>query len=137
MGRTDYTSKIIFISTYTPVKCGIATFTYDLVNAIKAQNESNLEINVCALDTKTNNRNYESPVTMVMNGKDLNSCIETANIINRDSSIKLVCIEHEFGLYGGEFGGFLLGFISMLEKPFIILMPDLLPGGISRLYESI
>ena len=118
MGRTDYTSKIIFISTYTPVKCGIATFTYDLVNAIKAQNESNLEINVCALDTKTNNRNYESPVTMVMNGKDLNSCIETANIINRDSSIKLVCIEHEFGLYGGEFGGFLLGFISMLEKKY-------------------
>jgi hypothetical protein len=55
-----------------------------------------------------------------MNAGDLGSCIEAAIAINEDEDVKLICIEHEFGLYGGELGEYLLAFLSMLEKPFII-----------------
>ena len=127
MARKDQQSKILFISTYIPMKCGIATFTNDLVNSVRTQIADGLEINVCALDTDNSDSAYDYPVVMTMNGKDLNSCIETANRINRDSSIKLVCIEHEFGLYGGEYGEFLLGFLSILERPFVIRMHTVLP----------
>ena len=46
--------KIIFISTYPEKKCGIASFTQDLVSAIQSGSFKDYEINVCALDTKLN-----------------------------------------------------------------------------------
>jgi glycosyltransferase involved in cell wall biosynthesis len=120
-------SKILFISTFPPVKCGIASFTQDLINSIIPEIKNNFLINICALDKKAIPDTYKFPVSMVMNGHQLDSCIETANKINRDPAIELVCVEHEFGLYGGERGAFLLGFLTMLEKPFIIRFHTVLP----------
>lgn len=127
MTKSDLRSKILFISTFPPVKCGIASFTQDLTQAIIPKLKGNLAINVCALDKNGVPASYEFPVTMTMNGHKLDSCIETANIINKDNTIELVCIEHEFGLYGGENGSFLLGFLTMLDKPFIIRFHTVLP----------
>jgi glycosyltransferase involved in cell wall biosynthesis len=137
MARKDQQSKILFISTYTPMKCGIATFTNDLVNAVRSHIAESLEINICALDVDNSDNNYDYPVVMTMNGKDLNSCIETAQLINRDSSIKLVCIEHEFGLYGGDYGAYLLGFLSILEKPFVIRMHTVLPNPENKMLKIV
>lgn len=123
----DQQSKILFISTFPPRKCGIASFTQDLVNAIKPAIAGNFSVNVCALDKKTNASLYRHPVTMVMDSFQLDSCIETAAAINRDPAIKLICIEHEFGLYGGELGEYLLGFLALVEKPFIIRFHTVLP----------
>jgi glycosyltransferase involved in cell wall biosynthesis len=127
MIKSDLRSKILFISTFPPVKCGIASFTQDLIHAITPELKGNLAINVCALDKNGIPAPYKFPVTMTMNGHKLDSCIETANTINQDNSIDLVCIEHEFGLYGGENGSFLLGFLTMLDKPFIIRFHTVLP----------
>lgn len=113
--------KILFISTYPPRKCGIGSFTEDLTTAITANpTSSHWAIQVCALDKWANRHLYEPPVSMTMDAYNLDSCMETVALINRDPSIKLVCIEHEFGLYGGELGEFLLGFLALLEKPFIV-----------------
>lgn len=125
--------KILFISTFPPVKCGIASFTQDLVNAINPGIQGNFAIDICALD-KSGIGLYEPPVSMIMDGHNLDSCIESAALINSDPSVELVCIEHEFGLYGGELGEFLLGFVALLEKPFIIRFHTVLPlPGIKRL----
>lgn len=120
-------SKLLFISTFSPSKCGIASFTGDLVNAINQEIKGDFLINICALDKKKHLKPYKFPVSMVMDGHQLDSCIDTAEAVNRDPAIELVCIEHEFGLYGGELGEFLLGFLSMLEKPFIIRFHTVLP----------
>src|SRR5688572_25920424 len=128
MITSDPRSKILFISTFPPVKCGIASFTQDLIHSIVPEIKDNYLINVCALDKKGINASYKFPVTMVMNSYDLDSCIETAERINKDNAIELVCIEHEFGLYGGELGSFLLGFLTILEKPFIIRFHTVLPS---------
>lgn len=64
---------------------------------------------------------------MVMDSYLLDSCIETAKNINKDPSVKLVCIEHEFGLYGGDLGDYLLSFLRLIEKPFIIRFHTVLP----------
>ncbi len=113
-------SKVLFISTYPPVKCGIASFTQDLVQGIERELAKDIGISVCALGSKDSAVAYKHPVSMVMDSHQLESCIETAQAINSDASIKMVCIEHEFGLYGGEMGAFLLGFLALMEKPFII-----------------
>jgi glycosyltransferase involved in cell wall biosynthesis len=121
-------SRILFISTFPPVKCGIASFTQDLVNAISPEVRENFILNICALDKKGIDRSYEFPVSMTMDGHQLDSCIETAGIINRDPSIELICIEHEFGLYGGIYGEYLLSFLMLLEKPFVIRFHTVLPA---------
>ena len=128
MIKSDSQSKILFISTYTPVKCGIASFTMDLTKSIVREMNGNFLINICALDKKNNKGLYKFPVSMIMDSYNLESCIETANNINRDRNIELVCIEHEFGLYGGNLGIFLLGFLALLEKPFIIRFHTVLPA---------
>ncbi|NII27021.1 glycosyltransferase [Pseudoflavitalea sp. X16] len=120
-------SKILFISTFPPAKCGIASFTQDLLNAINFNKKNAFIITVCALDKKSNAGLYNFPVSLVMDAHQLDSCIETAHLINQDTSIELICIEHEFGLYGGELGEYLLGFLALLEKPFIIRFHTVLP----------
>jgi Glycosyltransferase len=127
----DQQSNILFISTYPPVKCGIASFTQDLVKAIGIET-SNIDIQVCALDKKEHTRVYKRPVSMVMDSYNLDSCIETAHTINKDNSIKLLCIEHEFGLYGGDMGVYLMGFLALIEKPFIIRFHTVLPAPCSQ-----
>jgi glycosyltransferase involved in cell wall biosynthesis len=120
-------SSILFISTFPPRKCGIASFTQDLVNAINPEIKNETFISVCALDKKKAEPLYGYPVTMVMDSFEMSSCMETAARINQDASVKLICIEHEFGLYGGELGEYMLGFLAMLEKPFIIRFHTVLP----------
>ena len=78
---------------------GIASFTQDLTASIEPGLCEDFSISICALDKKDTGRTYPSPVSMVMDSYNLNSCIETANKINKDPHIELVCIEHEFCLW--------------------------------------
>jgi glycosyltransferase involved in cell wall biosynthesis len=126
-------SKVLFISTYPPRKCGIASFTQDLVNAIAEESVNNKgAIQICALDKEANKNLYGYPVSMVMDGHRLESCMAKADLINRDPSIKLLCLEHEFGLYGGESGEFVLGFLALVEKPFIVRFHTVLPATVAK-----
>ena len=129
--------KILFLSTFPPKKCGIASFTQDLINAIKPETTDEIYIEVCALDKSMNARLYKDPVSIVMDGHQSDICLETAIAINKDTRIKLVCIEHEFGLYGGEMGEYLLGFLSMLEKPFIVRFHTVLPHPAAKMLSIV
>lgn len=120
--------RILFVSTYPPSKCGIASFTEDLVNAVRPAIKGEFEINICALGKLDTVKGYKTPVRMIMDGYLFESCIETAELINKDPSIELVSIEHEFGLFGGDLGEYILGFLSMLEKPFIVRFHTVLPA---------
>lgn len=130
-------TKILFISTFPPKKCGIASFTQDLVTAISAEITEDIAIEICALDKKKNAELYDLPVTMIMDSFQLDFCLQTATRINNDPTIKLVCIEHEFGLYGGEMGEYLLGFLSMLEKPFIVRFHTVLPTPNNKMLKIV
>jgi glycosyltransferase involved in cell wall biosynthesis len=128
MSTTIIKTKILFISTYPPKKCGIASFTNDLINVISQEISKDTEIDVCALDKKLYRELYENKVSLFMDSFQFDSCLETARKINNDPLIKLLCIEHEFGLYGGELGEYLLGFLSVIEKPFIIRFHTVIPS---------
>ncbi|MEJ7678054.1 MAG: hypothetical protein WKG06_09355 [Segetibacter sp.] len=94
-------------------------------------------IDICALDKVRNTELYEDPVTMVMDSYKLECCLETAKNINSNKTVKLICIEHEFGLYGGELGEYLLGFLSVLEKPFIIRFHTVLPAPTIKMLKIV
>ena len=120
--------KIPFVSTFPPKKCGIASFTNDLIKAINNKSSADIIIENCALDKERNAGLYKYPVTDIWDTYQPDSYINMAMTVNSDEDIRLVCIEHEFGLYGGELGEYLLGFLSMLGKPFVIRFHTVLPN---------
>ncbi len=129
--------NILFISTFPPRKCGIASFTQDLTDAISLEISEEIGINICALDKLQNADLYDDTVSMVMDGYDLEDCLKAAKKVNRDDTVELICIEHEFGLYGGNLGEYLLGFLSFLEKPFIIRFHTVLPDPAEKMLKIV
>jgi glycosyltransferase involved in cell wall biosynthesis len=132
--------KIAYISTYTPRECGIATFNQNLVRAIASnfpERETLLKGDfVVALTDSENMHEYEYPeeVKYIVRQNHQKDYIRAANYVNTSSAD--VCImEHEFGIYGGESGIYILPFINRLEKPLISILHTVLkePSYVQRI----
>ena len=131
--------KIAYISTYPPRECGIATFNQNLVRAV-AENftdrKSMLQGDfVVALTDSENIDEYDYPdeVKYVVRQNHQKDYIRAANYINT-SSADVCILEHEFGIYGGESGIYILPFINRLEKPLISILHTVLknPSYVQR-----
>jgi hypothetical protein len=123
--------KIAYISTYPPRECGIATFNQNLMRAIHAnfpKRDKLLEGGfVVALNDSDSFHEYEYPeeVKYVIRQNSQKDYIRAANYINTSDAD--VCImEHEFGIYGGESGIYILPLINRLEKPLISILHTIL-----------
>lgn len=121
------TNEILFISSYPPRACGIATYTNDLIKAIKNKYDQSLSIKVCAIESEKPLESYPEEVKYVLDPSSVASYIKLAYIVNNDPSIKKVFIQHEFGLFGGEYGEYLLQFLYFLKKPVSITFHTVLP----------
>ena len=120
-------SNILCINTYPPHECGIATFSQDLINVIKRSFEGSVNIQVCALTRKDATERYSAPVAYTLDIDDRDAYIELAENINEDKDIDMVYIQHEFGLFGGNYGDYLFGLLLNLHKPFAICFHTVLP----------
>lgn len=106
------------MSSYIPRKCGIATYTRDLTEAINLINPYS-RAEIFALVIPEDKINYPPEVKFKINQYETDSYIRAANRINR-SSADVVILEHEFGLYGGDFGEYIIKLLELLKKPLII-----------------
>ncbi len=128
----DFT--VLFMGTYPPRECGIATFTKDLTDAIDRRFYPKMKTKILAINRNgTNIYNYPKKVLFQISDNDINDYIEAAKRINRTPNIKLVSIQHEFGIFGGEYGDHLLAFLEVLEKPVVITFHSVLPTPNERL----
>ncbi|PSL49059.1 glycosyltransferase involved in cell wall biosynthesis [Chitinophaga niastensis] len=119
---------LLFVTSYPPRECGIATFAQDLVNAMHKSFAGKLNIEICALEESGKPMtSKQAPVLYSVNPFDIDDCIAFAQRINENNKIDLVCFEHEFGLYGGEYGHNLLAMLSLLDKPFVVRFHTVLP----------
>jgi glycosyltransferase involved in cell wall biosynthesis len=120
--------KIAYISTYPPRECGLATFNQNLVNALSLNPAYNPQKSfVVALNESddVNEHQYPDEVKFVIRQQNQQDYIEAANFIN-NSDVDSCIIEHEFGIYGGNSGVFLLSLINRLKKPFITILHTVL-----------
>src|ERR1700744_3461618 len=132
--------KIAYISTYPPRECGIATFNNNLIKAIAAnfpERESLLKGDfVVALNDSENVNEYEYPeeVKYVVRQNHQKDYIRAANYINT-SEADVCILEHEFGIYGGESGIYILPFLNRLEKPLLSILHTVLrePSYVQRI----
>src|SRR6201996_4589663 len=132
--------KIAYISTYPPRECGLATFNHNLMQAIQANYPERKKLlqggYVVALNDSESLQEYEYPeeVKYVIRQNHQKDYIRAANYIN--TSTADVCImEHEFGIYGGESGIYILPLINRLEKPLISILHTILkdPSYVQRI----
>lgn len=107
--------RIICLSTYIPQKCGIATFTKDVTSAINLLNPHAI-VEIMAVVKDHENFIFPWEVKYKIIQSNQNSYLEAANYINH-SSCDVVLIEHEFGIYGGRNGEYLIPFLKAVSKP--------------------
>ncbi|MCC8409758.1 glycosyltransferase family 4 protein [Mucilaginibacter sp. UR6-1] len=132
--------KIAYISTYPPRECGIATFNQNLMRAINANFPERKTPSdggyVVALNDSSDLEEYEYPeeVKYVVRQNNQKDYIRAANYINT-STVDACILEHEFGIYGGESGIYILPLINRLEKPLISILHTVLkePSYVQRI----
>jgi len=125
--------EVAYVSTFPPRKCGIATFTADLVNAINQLNQLR-DQRVISIDGrrlfKPTFEGFEHKI-----GRDfLEDYLLMADFLNQ-SSVDVVNIQHEFGIFGGEAGEYICGFLDKLNRPVATTLHTVLPNFEDRAKE--
>jgi len=103
------------VSTYPPRECGIASYTKALVESISDERFIHL---VLAIDDGKRYCQYDQSVRLVINAKNSCEFVKAARFLN-ESEAAAVSLQHEYGIFGGEWGSHILDLVSSLEKPLI------------------
>ena len=117
--------RIAYLSTYPPRECGIATFTKDLIDSTNELNE--FEPTVIAVNATGSIYDYDSRVNWVIERDSADDYVQAANYIN-SSTIQLVNLQHEFGLFGGDSGEYIINFLKTIKKPVVTTLHTVHPG---------
>ncbi len=128
--------KVFFLGTYIPRACGIATFTYDLRNAFINSSNPAHQAYVIAMNNVPNGYKYPPEVIFEINQNSLQDYHRAAEYVNF-SQVDLVCVQHEFGIYGGEAGNYLGHFLSRVEKPIVTTLHTVLAQPEDGYYRSL
>ena len=91
--------EILVVTSYPPRECGIATYSQDLVMALKEKFRKSFKVRICALENEYEQFKYPKEVKYILNTKEPHAFKSLANIINLDKRIKVVLFQHEFGFY--------------------------------------
>ena len=114
-------SYIIFLSTFPPRECGIGTFTADLAEAIDELLAPQVETRVVAMNPdEIMHFRYSSKVLFLIQQAKSEDYTYIAQRLNEMPYVRLVNIQHEFGIFGGDYGMHLLHFLTALEKPAVV-----------------
>lgn len=117
-------ARVGFIGSYCPRKCGIATFTTDLCRAVgEAFPATGCE--VVAINDPDSAYVYDPDVRFQVAQQDLSAYRRAAAYLN-GSGVEVVCLQHEFGVYGGLAGGHILAMLDELKAPLITTLHTVL-----------
>ncbi|MCK4590597.1 MAG: glycosyltransferase, partial [Candidatus Latescibacteria bacterium] len=121
--------RVSFVATYPPRRCGIGTYTYDLVHALaELYGESLSEtdnLQVVALNKPHEVYNYGDEVRFDIREQHRTDYRESADLLNL-SQTEVVSIQHEFGIFGGNDGAYLLHLLTNLKKPIVTTLHTVL-----------
>ena len=131
--------RIAFVASAVPRRCGIATFTADLMAAVKAADPA-VRCVAAAIDEPNTARAYGPDVRWRIRQGDKDSYRAAALAIN-ESSVDVVNLQHEFGLYGvwtdGRYDDHCVAFLETLTKPVITTLHTVLPKPEEQVRESV
>ena len=109
--------KIAFVGDYLPRKCGIATFTHDMYASI-ADQFPDAECFVVPVNDRPDGYDYPPEVRFEIDEAELESYRRAADFLNF-ANTDVVCLQHEYGIYGGTAGGHVLALVRDLRMPVV------------------
>jgi glycosyltransferase involved in cell wall biosynthesis len=115
--RQSGINKIAFVGDYLPRKCGIATFTHDMFSSISA-GAPEAECFVVPVNDRADGYDYPPEVRFEIDEQDLDSYLRAADFLNF-ANTDVVCVQHEYGIYGGPAGSHILGMLRDLRMPVV------------------
>jgi len=119
------TLNIAFVGNYSPRICGIATFNTDLCEATAKLLSPRSNVFAVAVNDTDKGYNYPKRVEFTIQQTQQKDYFEAANFIN-SSNTDVVCIQHEYGIYGGWDGIYILSLISGLSVPVVVILHTVL-----------
>ncbi len=117
-------SRVAIIGNYLPRQCGIATFTTDLCDALHAEFQ---DTELLALPVNDTEEGYDYParIRFELAQDELASYRQAADFLNF-SNIDLVCLQHEYGIFGGPSGAHILELLRRLNMPIVTTLHTVL-----------
>lgn len=117
-------SRIAFVGDYQPRLCGIATFTKDLCESI-ANAAPAFECFVGAVNDRLEGYDYPERVRFELQEKELDSYRRAADFLNFNNA-EILCLQHEFGIYGGPAGSHILTLLKEVRMPVVTTLHTVL-----------
>lgn len=125
--HTNDLPEILLITSYPPRECGIATYSQDLFKALNNKFSNSFALKVCALESGKANHAYPDEVKYILDTNSSSKYLALTHTINNNPRIKLVLIQHEFGLFNNADEDTFLQFLYSLVKPATIVFHTVLP----------
>lgn len=119
-----YPDKVALIGNYLPRQCGIATFTTDLLKGLVEENPAG-KCWVVAMNDVAEGYRYPNQVRFEVNQSVLSEYRLAANFLNVNR-VDVVCLQHEFGIFGGENGAHILDLLGNLRMPVVTTLHTVL-----------
>ena len=128
----DSVRKLAVVGNHLPRHCGIATFTSDLSNALALEYPA-LDCFVLAMNDPGKRYAYPSRVRFEIAESDLGAYRQAADYLNVNN-VDAVCVQHEYGIFGGKAGSHLLALLRELRMPIVTTLHTILaePNGDQR-----
>ncbi len=117
--------KVAYIGTYPPRECGIGTFTQNLADAMLNNNKDIEEIVVVAMNDHNESYDYPPEVKFTIAQEQQEDYLKAADFIN-ESGAEVCVLEHEYGIFGGQSGVYLLPLLHHLRIPIIATLHTIL-----------
>jgi glycosyltransferase involved in cell wall biosynthesis len=124
MEQKSTIKRIAFIGNYLPRQCGIATFTTDLCEAVATEYTTTSCIALPVNDIEAGYA-YPPRVRFELMEKDIDSYRRAADFLNINR-IDLVCLQHEYGIFGGRAGSHILALLHELRMPIVTTLHTIL-----------
>lgn len=124
MPSTVKIHKIAFVGDYLPRKCGIATFTHDLRQAVSTQ-YATIDCVVVPVNDRETGYEYPAEVRFEIQEQDVASYRRAADYLNF-ANVDIVCLQHEYGIFGGIAGGHILALLRDLRIPIVTTLHTVL-----------
>jgi len=121
---TSNIRRVAFLGDYVPRKCGIATFTADLLTAV-ASDQPETECFAVPVNDREGGYDYPDVVRFEIEEQDLSSYQRAADFLNI-SNVDIVCLQHEFGIFGGPAGSHVLALLRALKIPVVTTLHTIL-----------
>jgi glycosyltransferase involved in cell wall biosynthesis len=127
---------IVHVTTYPPRECGLASFSADLIAYFEELFQGKVDMKVLAMNTSASPKlTYPGEVILEIREDEAEDYVKAAAEINEMPRVKVVSIQHEFGIFGRNYGENIIHFLEKLEKPAAITFHTVLLDPAPKMKE--